>query len=128
MRQLERKPRQCDLRSKQLVESKLMSILKPHAHFHNLNPADHEMLVKISEEASEVAQAVAKILLHGLESYEPKNPAVTNVERLQFELADLCFFVNIAVKQGLLNGDNITKALEDRFNRPVNYLHHLKVI
>lgn len=102
-----------------------MSILKPHAHFHNLNPADHEMLVKISEEASEVAQAVAKILLHGLESYEPKNPAVTNVERLQNELVDLFFFVDRAVNQGLLNGEDMGKAFLDRSKRPVNYLHHV---
>lgn len=95
-------------------------------HFNKLSPANHELLVKLAEEASEISKAVCQILLHGLESTEP-GCALTNQEKLQNELGDLVFFLNLAMDYKLVNRKEIDKAAVRRSKRVNHYLHHVEI-
>jgi len=95
-------------------------------HFNKLNPAEHELLTKLFEECSEITQAIAKTMLHGLESTEP-GCALSNREKIQNELGDLTFFVQLAAKYGLIDPKEIKKATERRAKRTNHYLHHVEV-
>lgn len=97
-----------------------------YEHFNNLSPAQHEALTKLMEEASEISQAVAKILLHGLESTEP-GQGLSNREKLQNELGDLMFFMQIAAEQGVIHPKEVGKACQRREKRVNHYLHHIEV-
>jgi hypothetical protein len=58
--------------------------------FNELTDAQIEVLTLLSEEAAEVVQDVAKILRHGLYSYDPTKPnGIDNLEHLCKELGDL---------------------------------------
>jgi NTP pyrophosphatase (non-canonical NTP hydrolase) len=57
------------------------------------------LLVKLSEEASEVAQAVSKALLFGLEHSGPNMP--TNIENINAELADLWGTMEVCRENGI---------------------------
>lgn len=96
-------------------------------HFNGLNPAHHEILTKVGEEATESAQAVFKILLHGIESYEPSNPAVSNRDRLENELGQLLFYMDLADQYGLISVDRVFEAQRKCAARKTHYLHHVEV-
>lgn len=95
-------------------------------HFNKLTPANQELLVKLAEEASEITKAVCKVLLHGLESTEP-GCALTNQEKLQNELGDLVFFLNLAMDYKLVSRKEIDKAAVRRSRRLNHYLHHVEI-
>lgn len=97
-----------------------------HEHFNNLNPAQHEALTKLAEEASEIVQACMKAMLHGLDSQEP-GCALTNKEKIENELGDLLFFMNIAADQGVIHSKKVQLAGERRAKRVNHYLHHIEV-
>lgn len=96
-------------------------------HFNGLNPAHHEILSKIGEEATESAQAVFKILLHGIESYEPSNPAISNRDRLENELGQLLFYMNLAEDHGLIDINRVFEYQRRCAARKKHYLHHVTV-
>lgn len=96
-------------------------------HFNKLSPAIHEILTKIFEEASEVIQAIGKIMLHGLDSHEPGKPFPDNRAKLISELGDMAAMVHIAVYLGLLTNDELEAAVKRRLSRAKdeNYFHHI---
>lgn len=95
-------------------------------HFNGLNPAQHELITKVGEEATEAAQAAFKVLLHGLESTEP-GTARTNRERLEHELGDLLFFMQLADDYKVIRMDKVFEAQRRRAARKNHYLHHVEV-
>ena len=96
-------------------------------HFNGLTPEQHELLTKLGEEATESAQAVFKILLHGLKSFEPANPDISNRDRLENELGQLLFYMNLAEEYGLININRIFEAQRKCLARKTHYLHHVKI-
>lgn len=96
-------------------------------HFNKLNPAEHEILTKLSEESAEIIKAVCKSFLHGLDSCEPGTSAPSNREKIENELGDLLFFMGLAIDQGLLNSEHIGDAFKARAHRKNHYLHHVCV-
>ena len=89
-------------------------------HFNDLTPAEAERLAYLAEECGEVAQAVAKILRHGYDSYNPDAPEMGN-NRVQLwkELRDVVKAVNLMANAGDIADpmDNVT--LPSR-----TYCHH----
>lgn len=95
-------------------------------HFNKLNPAQHELLTKIMEESAEVIQSIGKIFCHGLNSTEP-GCALENQEKLQNEIGDLWFFIDLAAKHRAIDMNEIRKAYTRRSKRVNQYLHHVEV-
>jgi NTP pyrophosphatase (non-canonical NTP hydrolase) len=96
-------------------------------HFNGLNPAHHELVTKIGEEATESAQAAFKILLHGIESFEPANPDFSNRDRLENELGQLLFYMQLAEDNGLISMKRVFEASRKCYKRKTHYLHHVDV-
>lgn len=94
-------------------------------HFNGLSPAHHELITKLCEEATESAQAACKILLHGIESYEPANPALSNRDRLENELGQLLYYMQLAEDHGLINITKVFEAQRQCAARKTHYLHHV---
>lgn len=96
-------------------------------HFNGLSPEHHELITKITEEASESAQAACKILLHGINSYEPSNPDITNRQRLENELGQLLFYLDLAEAHGLISLNRVFEAQRKCSSRKKHYLHHVNM-
>jgi NTP pyrophosphatase (non-canonical NTP hydrolase) len=96
-------------------------------HFNKLSPAHHELLAKLTEESSEIIQAIAKANLHGLDSAEPGKPYPTNREHIENELGELLFFMKLAEDYGLISIQNVFEAGRRKAARKEQYLHHVQV-
>ena len=92
--------------------------------FSNLTPAQAELLACLSEEASEVGQAVGKILRHGYESSHPDFPMTYNREYLEKELGDLLAIQERLVQAGELNVLRIRRHADQKLKNLPNWLHH----
>lgn len=92
-------------------------------NFNQLTPAEAERLAMLAEECGEVIQMIGKILRHGLDSYHPSDPAVSNRLLLTRELVDLEAVVRAMVRHGEIydpQGQNTSAAWE----RKLRYAHH----
>lgn len=95
---------------------------KYHRH---LNPQTAEILLKIQDEALEVATAINKILHHGPMSYDPTSTtAITNLDQLQLELGELLAWVKIARGHDLVFLSPTRKAQFDKLRSLPMYTHH----
>lgn len=89
-----------------------------------LDPEELEMLVCLAEEASEIVQAVTKLLRHGADSYHPDHPdGPTNLEALHREIGDFSHVVETLVGRGLLTRLDIEKAQAKKGVTICKYLH-----
>ncbi|MEN7527869.1 hypothetical protein [Cupriavidus sp. DL-D2] len=69
-----------------------------------MDPREVKVFVKLGEECAEIQQELAKTLLHGPYSYNPLEPMRgTNRQRLEKELGDLMYWLDEAVKAGLVD-------------------------
>ena len=94
-------------------------------HFNELEPETQELLVYLAEESSEVIQAVAKILRHGLTSCDPtKSRLVSNTKQLEKEIGQVFLAVDFLVKKGVIKSDNIKKAKNTKSKSIYKWLHH----
>lgn len=60
------------------------------------------ILVTVSEECAEIAQATSKALRFGLENYHPDNPDVTNADDILYEYIQLSALIELLQKDGKL--------------------------
>jgi hypothetical protein len=90
-------------------------------HFNKLTEAKQERLAMLAEEASEVVQIVCKILRHGMESFHPDAPSLTNKMLLEREIGDL---MGIAHEMAM-RGDVSIEAIEHFTGaKAKKYMHH----
>lgn len=68
----------------------------------SLNEETTELLLKLAEEASEVAQACCNALHHGFDSFHPNDPSKDNLDLLQGEVTDLLAVVNMLANLSIL--------------------------
>lgn len=104
-----------------IQDSEALTKSKP---FNELSPAQAELLACLSEEASEVGQAVGKILRHGYASVHPDFPMTYNREYLEKELGDLLAIQELLVQAGELNVLRIRKHADQKLKNLPNWLHH----
>lgn len=90
-----------------------------------LNPAQREILIKLIEEASEAIQAAAKLDLHGPDSREPGTDGPNNQARLESELGELLYFMQLADDYRLISMDKVFLAQRKKAARKNQYLHHV---
>ncbi len=96
--------------------------------FNELTAAQLERLAILGEEMGETQQIIGKILRHGYDSRNPKQPASgTNRTLLQDELGHVFYAVEMLidahdVEQGAINAQTAHK--RDRIK---HYLHHQEV-
>ena len=93
------------------------------APFNQLTPDEAERLAMLAEECAEVIQMVGKILRHGLDSYHPSDPVVSNRLLLTRELVDLESVVRAMVRHGEIydpQGQDIPAA----WKKKLRYAHH----
>jgi NTP pyrophosphatase (non-canonical NTP hydrolase) len=91
----------------------------------NLNEAQLERLALLAEELGEAVQVIGKIIRHGYDSINPKQPdGPTNRAMLEHELGDVAYAVQL-----MADSDDISALSIDchRDRKEVNvkrYLHH----
>lgn len=85
-----------------------------------------EVLTLLSEEAAEVIQDVAKILRHGLHSYDPTKPnGMSNLEHVCKELGDLEAAKELCSKYILgFNKTLMENAKQHKLRTIDQWLHH----
>ena len=94
-----------------------------YKHFHGLTAAQAERLYLIAEEASEVIQAVHKILRHGYDSHHPDG-GPDNRSLLEKELGDFQSVVAFAQFKRDLVSSRIHEAARAKPAKCNKYLHH----
>jgi NTP pyrophosphatase (non-canonical NTP hydrolase) len=88
--------------------------------FNRLSDGQAERLAMMIEEAGEIAQAAAKALRHGLESYHP-DTMETNREALRREFIDLLAVWRIMTPDFRpIEDDEVAAAVQ----RKLRYAHH----
>jgi hypothetical protein len=96
-----------------------------------LTPAQAEALALLAEECGEVVQIVGKILRHGLYSYHPNDPGVSNAMHLEHEIADVRAAIEILIRDRVVLEDSIDRWMKrkiEKFRDPRNahLLHHVE--
>lgn len=94
-------------------------------NINGLSNAQTERLAILAEEAGEVVQIVGKILRHGFESCNPNfTLPVTNRQRLEQELGDLLFAIELCSTEGDVVAEKVVDALDDKYDRVGEHLHY----
>jgi len=96
-------------------------------HFSRLDPHEHEMLAHLLDEIAEVAQEVAKIQIHGLDSSHPSTPQVTNRHRLATEIGEVQAAIDMLVQLGMVDPATIQRGRDEKFRRVGRWLHHVTI-
>lgn len=92
-------------------------------HFNSLTASEAEALALLSEECGEVVQVIGKILRHGLYSFHPHSPGISNHALLIKELGDVLAAVQILG----LPYDEIDEARTAKLAKVGQFLHHATV-
>lgn len=93
--------------------------------FNALSAAQAERLFLLAEERAESIQAIAKILRHGYESYNPNNPALGNNRcQLEREEGDGMAAMDLLCRSGDLKIVNMTEHAVRKQDHVQQYLHH----
>lgn len=95
-------------------------------HFNQLEPAEAERLVLLSEECAEVIQIIGKIQRHGYESHHPDTPHITNRMLLASEVGHVKAATYLMVESGdiSIHSVNDNFAIKQSAYRAKKYLHH----
>ena len=80
----------------------------------DLTPQQKEVLLILSEECSEVIQAISKIFRFGIDT---KWNGEVNRERLALELGDLQCMIDLCRISKIVGGADINKASEAKYNK-----------
>jgi NTP pyrophosphatase (non-canonical NTP hydrolase) len=96
-----------------------------------LNPIERELLTMLAEEASEVVQAVTKILRHGPTSWNPDDPDhPSNKLALRKELIDMLAVIQMMREAytkpllGVIAAAPSPSELGDAMRRKQRWMHH----
>ena len=84
------------------------------------------LLIKLAEEASEVAQIALKAAQFGAEEIQPVQPPRTNAQRIQIELHDLYTVVLELEEACVLPQWYEVDSAQHRFNKQAKLEHYLK--
>ena len=72
-----------------------------------MNSVEKEVLLIAQEECAEVTQAISKVFRFGLDA---DHNGASNRDRLTEEVGDLFCMIQIIIKKGIINIDNVDKA------------------
>jgi NTP pyrophosphatase (non-canonical NTP hydrolase) len=95
--------------------------------YSQLSDAEIERLAKLAEECGEVVQVIGKILIHGWDSYHPRDPEkITNRAHLEEEIGNIGCIVALMSDEtrGDLSFANIEKSAIEKRQTIGKYLHH----
>ena len=93
--------------------------------FHNLTPAQHERLSILLEELGEAAQAIGKILRHGLDSHNPViDDGSSNRSMLEKEIGDVFAAVSMLTAASDLDRGSIESARRWKIEKIQRCTHH----
>jgi hypothetical protein len=90
-----------------------------------LTYAQIERLAKLAEECGEVVQMVGKILVHGYESYHPRDEAkTTNRMLLEGEMGNIAQMFDMMIDAGDVSEENINLSAELKKATIGKHLHY----
>jgi NTP pyrophosphatase (non-canonical NTP hydrolase) len=93
--------------------------------YSQLSDAEIERLAKLAEECAEVIQVVGKILVHGWNSFHPRDPeAVTNRAHLEEEIGNVTHMVNFMSSRGDISMDKVYASENEKRETIGKWLHH----
>lgn len=98
----------------------------------HLNHTTDELVVILAEECAEVTQAITKLLRHGGDCYNPKDPKrERNIEALHREVGDFLVTLDLLYQNGLLD-EQVIRAYHDakmaRVRAGDTPLHHKPIL
>lgn len=106
----------------------------PRQSFSNgLRPDQAERLAILSEELAATSKAIAKILRHGYESFDPTRPAqqldgveyvLTNRDDLERELGSISAAMSLLFMAGEADRRKVSAYAEVKMQRFPRFLHH----
>lgn len=94
-----------------------------------MTPAEQERLDMLAEEAAEIIQIICKIKRHGVDSYHPADPSMSNKDLLKEELIDFSTILIQMCKEGDIDDWPENKEVYDaRWAKKLRYTHHQEAL
>lgn len=84
---------------------------------------EQERLGLYSEEMGEAQQVVGKILRHGIDSYHPDRPGVSNAQLLELEAGHVLAAIDLLVACGTLDREALEKSRRSKLEKLRRWLH-----
>ena len=84
---------------------------------------EQERLGLFTEETGEANQIVGKILRHGLDSYHPDMPLLSNANLLELEAGHVLAAIDLLVACGTLDGAALLQARKEKLQKLRSWLH-----
>ena len=95
------------------------------SNYNKLTSAETERLALLAEECGEVVQIVGKVLRHGYDNANPKDPEyITNREKLVTEIGDLLVVLNYIFEAKDITEEDVEKRIEFKKVEIKKWLHH----
>lgn len=101
-----------------------MSAIDELHHFNELTAGEDERLALLLEEMGETLQIIGKIQRHGLDSYHPDRPDVSNRQLLEKELGDVRYAITLLCVAEDVNRLAIMEAGMRKAAKVGQYMHH----
>lgn len=88
-----------------------------------IGEAEQERLGLFTEETGEANQVVGKILRHGLDSYHPDMPLLSNANLLELEAGHVLAAIDLLVACGTLSREALEKERRAKLEKLRSWLH-----
>jgi hypothetical protein len=84
---------------------------------------EQERLGLFTEEMGEAQLEIGKILRHGLDSFHPDEPGLSNAQRLELETGHVLAAIDLLVACGTLNLEGLEQARRAKLRKLLSGLH-----
>lgn len=84
---------------------------------------EQERLGLFSEEAGEVQVEIGKILRHGIDSFHPNEPGLSNAQRLELEAGHVLAAIDLLVACGTLSREGLERSRRAKLQKLRSWLH-----
>lgn len=101
----------------------IFSRLVEEAMVNRISEAEQERLGLFTEETGEANQIIGKILRHGIDSYHPEEPGLSNAQLLELEIGHVIAAIDILVACGTLDSRAIFRAKVAKLQKLGSWLH-----
>jgi hypothetical protein len=84
---------------------------------------EQERLGLLTEEAGEVQLEIGKILRHGIDSFHPDQPDMSNADRLELEAGHVLAALDLLVACGTLSREGLERSRRAKLQKLRSWLH-----
>jgi hypothetical protein len=88
-----------------------------------ISEAEQERVGLCSEEMGEAQVEIGKILRHGIDSYHPDDPDLSNAQRLELEAGHVLAAIDLLVAAGTLSREGLERSRRAKLEKLRSWLH-----